>query len=89
MKTTRVKTNRESSSDEKTKREDASSIHDDSNEHETTSSTNIDNDSNENVIKAEDNSDDLEDEFIQDGDYKFVGDGYDYNEGKYWILGMF
>ena len=89
VKTTHVKTKRESSSDEETKRDDASSIQDDSNEHETTSSTNIDNDSNENVIKAEDNSDDLEDEFIQDGDYKFVGDGYDYNEGKYWILGMF
>ena len=81
VKTTRVKTKRESSSDEETKREDASSIHDDSNEHETTSSTNIDNDSNENNIKAEGSSDEFGDDFKED-EYKFASDGYDYNEGK-------
>ena len=81
VKTTRVKTRRNGSSDEDSKtvrKKDASTTLklDDSNEHETTSSIVIDHDSNENIDNG--------DKFVDD-EYKYAG-GYDYNGGKSRIL---
>ena len=81
VKTTRVKTRRNGSSDEDSKtvrKKDASTTLklDDSNEHETTSSIVIDHDSNENIDNG--------DKFVDD-EYKYAG-GYDYNGGKARIL---